>query len=424
MAAHIDELEVLCVDQIGLAQRGGAVDAHIRLMKPGATIPGGRIPLGEADVLIAADMVTAHGKSTLPLMDAAHTTGFLNSRLTPTAEFTLNTNTVFDPFAMTRKVKAAVKSLTSFDAAGLSRQYLGDAVYALMIMWGAAWQAGTLPLSRAAIEAAIKLNGAEVAANLRAFDIGRAYIAGRLGANAPEPEKAEEQPFDLEAFVAGRAADLTDYQNAAYAASYRALVEAARAAEAGLGSTRFTEAVARNAYKLMAYKDEYEVARLYCDPAFKRSLAEQFENADKISVFLAPPLFAEKDAHTGLPKKRKVGPWVFQAFAVLKAMKGLRGTAFDPFGHTAERKAERRLVADYRRLVQHIGGQLGAHNLDQAVALARLPEEIRGFGHIKMNNLEKAESKRAELLKAFETAQPTSAEWTLVTKTNRESVNV
>ena len=424
MAAHIDELEVLCVDQIGLAQRGGAVDAHIRLMKPGAMIPGGRIPLGEADVLIAADMVTAHGKSTLPLMDAGHTTGFLNSRLTPTAEFTLNTNTVFDQFAMTRKVKAAVRTLTSFDAAGLSRQYLGDAVYALMIMWGAAWQAGALPLSRAAIEAAIKLNGAEVAANLRAFNIGRAHVAGRLGAKALEPQAAEEKPFDLDAFIAARIADLTDYQNAAYAASYRALVDAARAAEAPLGSTTFTEAVARNGYKLMAYKDEYEVARLYCDPDFKRSLAEQFENPDKISIFLAPPLFAEKDAHTGLPKKRKFGPWIFQAFAVLKSLKGLRGTAFDIFGYTHERKVERRLVADYQRLIQHLNGQLGAHNLDQAVALAKLPEDIRGFGHIKLATLEKAEAKRADLLKQFESIQTTSTEWTLATKKNRETANV
>ncbi len=419
MAAHIDELEVLCVDQIGLAQRGGAVDAHIRLMKQGQMVPGGRIPLGEADVLIAADMVTAHGKSTLPLMDAGHTTGFLNSRLTPTAEFTLNTNTVFDQFAMTRKVKAAVKTLTSFDAAGLARQYLGDAVYALMIMWGAAWQAGTLPLSRAAIEAAIKLNGAEVSANLRAFNIGRAYIAGHL-----EPEISEEAPFDLAAFIDDRTADLTAYQNAAYADAYRALVDQARRGEAALGSTVFTEAVARNAYKLMAYKDEYEVARLYCDPEFKASLAAQFENSDKVSIFLAPPLFARKDAHTGLPKKQKFGPWVFKAFAVLKAMKGLRGTAFDVFGYTTERKAERRLVADYARLVTRLSAELGAHNVDAAIALATLPQDIKGFGHIKLANLKKAETRRAELLQAFESAQPlTSNEWTLSKKT-KESVNV
>ncbi len=424
MAAHIDELEVLCVDQIGLAQRGGAVDAHIRLMTQGRMIPGGRIPLGEADVLIAADMVTAHGKSTLPLMDAGHTTGFLNSRLTPTAEFTLNTNTVFDQFAMTRKVKAAVKTLNSFDAAGLSRQYLGDAVYALMIMWGAAWQAGALPLSRAAIEAAIKLNGAEVAANLRAFNIGRAYIAGRL-----EPEAKEETPFDLDAFIEARIADLTDYQNAGYAAQYRGLVDQARQAEAGLGSTRFTEAVARNAYKLMAYKDEYEVARLYCDPDFKRSLAAQFESPDKISIFLAPPLFSEKDPHTGLPKKRKFGPWIFKAFAMLKAMKGLRGTALDVFGYTTERRAERRLVADYSRLIERLSHELAAYNYDAAVALAVLPQDIRGFGHIKLANLDKAETKRAELLKAFDDAKPQdldsmSNQWTISESVKREPAHV
>ena len=419
MAAHIDELEVLCVDQIGLAQRGGAVDAHIRLMKQGSTVPGGRIPLGEADVLIAADMVTAHGKSTLPLMDADHTIGFLNSRLTPTAEFTMNTNTVFDQGSMTRKVKSAVKTLTLFDAAGYARQYLGDAVYALMIMWGAAWQAGTLPLSRESIERAIKLNGAEVSANLRAFNIGRAYVAGRLA-----PEKTEEAPFDLDAFVTAREADLVAYQDESYAARYRALVERARTAEAALNSTAFTEAVARNAYKLMAYKDEYEVARLYCDPDFKKSLAEQFENPDKISVFLAPPLFAKKDAHTGLPKKQKFGPWVFQAFAVLKGLKGLRGGALDVFGYTAERKLERRLAADYQTRIEHIAATLGRHNLDAATAIARQPEDIRGFGHIKLANADKAAARLPDLMAAFEAAQSDpSGQWTIATR-KKETVNV
>ncbi|MGZ3298222.1 MAG: DUF6537 domain-containing protein, partial [Asticcacaulis sp.] len=422
MAAHLDELEVLCVDQIGLAQRGGAVDAHIRLMRPGGMLPGGRIPLGEADVLIAADMVTAHGKSTLPLADPARTVGFLNSRLTPTAEFTLNTHTVFDRNGMVNRVKAAVKTLDAFDAAGLARRYQGDAVYALMIMLGAAWQAGTLPLSRAAIEGAITLNGAEIKANMAAFNLGRAYVAGRL-----EPARIEDKPFDLDAFVAGRIADLTDYQNAAYAARYSALVKAARVAEAPLRTTGFTEAVARNAYKLMAYKDEYEVARLYCDPAFKVSLAEQFEAPEKISVFLAPPLFAQKDAHTGLPRKRKFGPWIFKAFAVLKAARALRGTPFDPFGYTDERRMERRLIADYAQLVQRLSAELAGHNLDAAVALARWPEEVRGFGHIKMSHLAKAETILAERRKAYEiacAASETPGQWATEKTVKKEHVHV
>lgn len=396
MAAHLDEAEVLCVDQIGLAQRGGAVDAHVRLAKAGTTLPGGRIPLGEADLLIAADMVTAHGRSSLPLLSADRTRGLLDNRLTPTAEFTQDTETVFDTLSMTRKVKAAVKSLDAFDAAGLARKYLGDAVYALMIMWGAAWQSGLLPLSRQAIEAAITLNGAEVVANQRAFAIGRAYAAGRLGkAEAPAPV------FDLDAFVASRVADLTAYQDGAYAARYLHLVETVRVAEGQYGSLRLTEAVARGAYKLMAYKDEYEVARLYSDPAFKAALAEQFEDTKAIRVFLAPPLLGEKDAH-GHAKKRKFGPWVFQLFGVLKSLKGLRGTAFDIFGYTHERRGERRLVEDYFTLIGRVARELTPGNLDLAVTLAGLPQDIRGFGHIKAANMEKVALRQADLLARFE----------------------
>ncbi len=403
MAAHLDAVEVMCVDQIGLAQRGGAVDAHIRLARAGSALPGGRIPLGEADVLIAADMVTAHGKSSLPLVSKERTIGLLNSTLTPTAEFTQNTNTVFDVMSMTRKVRASVKSLETLDAAGLARQYLGDAVYALMIMLGAAWQSGLVPLSRAAVERAIELNGAEIKANQRAFSLGRAYVAGRLA------KKEEAAPaFDLDAFVTARVRDLTEYQDASYAAGYRALVETARKAEAATGSLRFTEAVARNAFKLKAYKDEYEVARLYMAPDFRKSLAEQFENPDKISVWLAPPLMGEKDAH-GNPKKRKFGPWVFKAFAVLKGLKGLRGTALDVFGYSAERRAERRLIVDYTALINHLGRELTPANLDLAVALARLPEDIRGFGHIKAANMQKAALRRAELLAQFTTSHNATA---------------
>ncbi len=398
MAAHLDAVEVMCVDQIGLAQRGGAVDAHVRLARAGAVVPGGRIPLGEADALIAADMVTAHGKSSLPLLDKARTRALLNSALTPTAEFTQNTETVFDVMSMTRKVRNAVLTLDTFDAAGLARQYLGDAVYALMIMLGAAWQSGLVPLSREAVERAIALNGAEVSANLRAFAIGRAHVAGRLAVKAEAPVA-----FDLDAFIAARSSDLIAYHDAAYAAGYRAVVDMARKAESGLASLRFTEAVARNAYKLMAYKDEYEVARLYTDPQFRASLAEQFEDPKKVSVFLAPPLLGEKDAQ-GNPKKRKFGPWIFTAFGFLSAMKGLRGTPLDIFGYSEERRAERRLIVDYTALVTHLSRELTPANLDLAVALAALPQDIRGFGHIKAANMQKAAVRRAELLAQFSAA--------------------
>ncbi len=395
MAAHIDEAEVVCVDQIGLAQRGGAVDAHIRMARQGHPLPGGRIPLGEADTLIAADMVTAHGKSSLPLLSKDRTVGWLNSTLTPTAEFTLDsTHTVFDVLSMTRRVKGAVETLSMIDAAGLARRFLGDAVYALMVMLGAAWQSGLVPLSRAAVEKAITLNGAEVKANLMAFSLGRAFVAGRL--DTPEKPENTDAPFDLDAFVTARISDLTDYQNAAYAQRYADLVDLARRADGVFG-----EAVARNAFKLMAYKDEYEVARLYMRPEFRQSLSEQFENPDKVSVFLAPPLLGEKDAQ-GNPKKRKFGPWIFKLFNVLQRFKALRGTAFDVFGYSEERRTERQLVADYFELIERLCAELTIEKRDIATALARLPEDIRGFGHVKAGNLAKAEAHRTELLAQFD----------------------
>ncbi len=217
--------------------------------------------------------------------------------------------------------------------------------------------------------------------------------------------------------------DLTAYQSAAYAKDYRSLVNQARSAEAPFGSTAFVEAVARYAYKLMAYKDEYEVARLYCDPDFRRSLAAQFENPDKISVFLAPPIFAEKDTQ-GMPKKRKFGPWIFQAFAVLKRMRGLRGTVFDIFGYSAERHTERQLAADYAALITRLSRELTSHNLAAAVALAVLPDEVRGFGHIKLTNLNKANAKRADLMAQFEAAIPLSTLATAKTQNTKDVIHV
>ena len=251
--------------------------------------------------------------------------------------------------------------------------------------------------SNVAIDPQISLQAAKT--NLTAFSLGRAFVAGRL--DAPEKPETADVPFDLDAFMAARVNDLTDYQNAAYAARYADLVGLARRAEAAIGGTAFAEAVARNAFKLMAYKDEYEVARLYMRPEFRQALAEQFENPDRISVFLAPPILGEKDAH-GHPKKRKFGPWVFKLFDVLQRFKGLRGTVFDLFGYTTERRTERKLVADYFELIARLSAELTPEKRDVATALARLPEDIRGFGHVKAENLTKVDAHRTELLQQFD----------------------
>ncbi|WKL58364.1 indolepyruvate ferredoxin oxidoreductase family protein [Asticcacaulis sp. ZE23SCel15] len=389
MAAHIDGLQVTAVDQQGLAQRGGGVDSHLRLSPQGAGANGPRIPLGQADVVIAADMVQAHAKSTLPLMNPDKTVVALNADLTSTADFTVDTRTRFDRNAMTRRVRLASKTLTEIKATGLARRYLGDAVYVNMILLGAVWQAGLIPLSRAAITQAIRLNGADVETNLRAFALGRAHAAGRVTEAAP-PSPA----FDLDAFVARRVADLTAYQNAAYAEDYLTLVDRARAT----GHAGFTEAVARNFYKLKAYKDEYEVARLHTDPQMTALRDAQFEGATKVSVWLAPPLLARKDPTTGVPKKMRFGPWIFSAFAVLKRFKALRGTPFDPFGATQERRLERQMIDDYRVLITRLCAVFTPAKADIYLALARLPEEVRGFGHIKLKSIQDMQSQRDALM--------------------------
>lgn len=396
MAAHIDGCEVSVADQTGLAQRGGGVDAHVRIVAQGQRLPAPRISAGEADVLLAADMVQATGKTALPLVSPDRTLSFVNSALTSTAAFTLNRDVVFDKGGLMGRLRKASKRCEPLDAGGVARRLLGDAVYGHMILLGAAWQAGAVPLSRQAIERAIDLNGAEKANNHKAFALGRALYLGRIA-----PPKADA-PFDVETFITRRMADLTAYQDAAYAARYAAVVEQARQA----GSPAFLEAVARNAYKLMAYKDEYEVARLYSDPAFRQRLDSQFDNTGNLAIYLAPPLLARKDPVTGEPRKMKFGGWIFTAFGVLKGLKGLRGSLFDPFGHTEERRMERRLRDDYLRMIPALVAKLSPQTLETIVALARLPEDIRGFGHVKAASVEAAEARKAALLKQIDAVKP------------------
>ncbi|MFT3998122.1 MAG: 2-oxoacid:acceptor oxidoreductase family protein, partial [Asticcacaulis sp.] len=415
MAAHIDGHEVSVADQTGLAQRGGGVDAHVRIVGRGERLPSPRIAAGEADVVLAADMVQATGKTALPLLSADRAVSFVNSALTSTAAFTLNRDLSFDRQGLMGRLRKASKRLEARDAGGVARRFLGDAVYGHMILLGAAWQAGTVPLSRFAIEEAIELNGAEKANNHKAFALGRALYLGRV--EAPE---AKPDVFDAEAFVARRIADLTAYQDAGYAAQYKALIDEVRAS----GSATLLEAVARHAFRLMAYKDEYEVARLYADPAFRQRLMAQFEDAGernpksgnrfsgsiarqyKLSVYLAPPLLARRDPATGEPRKMKFGPWAFRLFGVLKGFRGLRGTLFDPFGHTQERHMERRLRNDYVALIRRLLPLIDAHNIDLAVAIARLPEDVRGFGHVKAASVETYEARKAALIRDFEAARP------------------
>jgi indolepyruvate ferredoxin oxidoreductase len=281
---------------------------------------------------------------------------------------------------------------------------MGDAIATNPFMLGYAYQRGLLPVSGDALERAIELNGVAVAFNKRAFRWGRqAALDPAAVARAATPKPAPALPKTLDEIVAHRRAHLTEYQNAALADRYAALVERAREAERHRtpGMEGFALAVARNYAKLLATKDEYEVARLYTDGNFADRLAQQFEGDLKLKVHLAPPLWAQRDAATGQMQKRAYGAWVLPAFRILARLKGLRGTVLDPFSRSEERKEERRLIAEYETTAAELIAGLSPANHAAATALAALPDAIRGYGHVKAKSIAAAAVRRAALLEAF-----------------------
>jgi indolepyruvate ferredoxin oxidoreductase len=288
-------------------------------------------------------------------------------------------------------------------ATRLATALLGDAIATNLFMVGFAYQQGLLPVSAAAIEQAIVINRVAVAMNRSAFRWGRraALDLAAVDALAAPTQVAAPPSQSLDELIERRVALLTAYQDADYAARYRRLVDRVRAADAALGKSALSEAVARYHAKLMAYKDEYEVARLYTDGHFLAEVARRFEGQPKLVIHLAPPLLARRDPATGRLEKRPYGPWVLHAFRLLTRMKGLRGRWLDPFGHTAERRAERQLIVDYERVVEELLAGLSADNYGLAVEIARIPEQIRGYGHVKQRHLQAAKRREADLLAAL-----------------------
>jgi indolepyruvate ferredoxin oxidoreductase len=398
MAAHLQNRRVKIMDQIGLAQKGGGVYSHLRIATESTELYSPRIGAGQADLLLAADIVGAHGKAGLPLIGADRTALICDSQVTPTAEFIANNKVDFGAASMLGRLEGRARLTLQCPAQTIATGLLGDSLYGNMVMTGFAWQKGLIPLDRGAILRAIELNGASVDANKRAFALGReaAVDLAKLMAKVTPPPKLSQT---LDELVKIRERDLTDYQDGAYAARYRSLVEKVRAREqaASPGSELLTAAVARNLHKLMAIKDEYEVARLYSDGRFAKQLKEQFEGETKLAVHLAPPILARRDPDTGLPVKRTFGPWMLKVMALLAKGKRLRGTRFDIFGRTAERKAERALLADYEARIERLLPRLTASNLRLAADYAAVPDMMRGFGHVKSANIKKAEAKYAEL---------------------------
>ena len=404
MAGHIEGKGATALDVAGLSQKNGMVYSHLRFAKSPDDIKAVRIATGRADALLGCDMVTACDADNLSKLAPGKSRAAVNAHRTMTTDFTRDPDTAFPEDGFKAALTEATGGTIDFpDVTALALGLLGDAIGANMMLVGFAYQKGMLPVSAEAIEQALRLNGVAVDFNIAAFTWGRraafepALVAKQTGlTDAPET-------FDLDAFIARRIEDLSAYQNAAYAERYKGGIERIRAAEAAAvpGSTALTETAARALFKLMAYKDEYEVARLYTDGRFKKRLRQAFEDGGKISFHLAPPLMAERDPISGHLKKRTYGPWMLSAFKLMARLKGLRGTAFDPFGRTEERKMERHLITEYEAQLSDICANLTASNVTPATALAAYPLTIRGFGHVKEANVAKVKSQLPDLIDAF-----------------------
>ncbi|MBI1405773.1 MAG: indolepyruvate ferredoxin oxidoreductase family protein [Caulobacter sp.] len=409
MAAHVDGRSSSVVDMTGLAQKGGSVFSHVKIGEDEESIVGGRVPAASADVLIACDLLVAASPEALALFSKQKTVAFGNADFSPTADFVTNRDVRYDTAGMARRIKGATKDYQACPSQALSLHKLGDEIYANMIMLGFAWQKGVIPVSSRAIYRAIKLNGVDAEANLQAFEVGRKSAVDPEFRGLPEDQVATPETMPLEELIAHRVSELTAYQDAAYADRYLQQVRQTQAAEQALGGEEtLTRAVAVNLYKLMAYKDEYEVARLYTDGRFAKELAGTFKGG-KAKVWMSPPLIARKGPD-GKPQKIALGGWMLTTvMPVLAKMKGLRGGPLDIFGKTEERRIERRLIADYEAGLQRLLAALSARRLPLAARIAAVPQDIRGYGYIKEASIVVAEKELSALWAQWEAGEKAAA---------------
>ncbi len=388
-AAQIDGLGAGMMEMAGLAQKGGAVHIHCRIAKSPDDISAIRVATGEAHALIGGDLVVSAGAKTLGLTRTGLTGAVVNSHEIITGDFTRDTEFKLPTDRLELQLQARLKDgLSLFDASDLSKVLLGDSIFSNMMVFGAAWQRGFIPVSYEALQEAITLNGAAVERNLRAFEIGRWAVLNPSEVAGYITSTVENKPLSLNEVIDFRANALIDYQDVKLAERYRSFV-------ARFDDERLKEAVAKGYHKLLAYKDEYEVARLLLSTQEKAEAA--FDGAFTMSYHMAPPLLS-KMGHDGRPQKRQFGPGMKRWLKVLSRMKGLRGGAFDLFGKTAERKMERRLIAQYEQDMGEVLISLSAQTLETAIALAELPLSIKGFGPVKAANEAKAAKTREALL--------------------------
>jgi indolepyruvate ferredoxin oxidoreductase len=401
MAAHIDGRPVRSMDQLGLAQKGGGVQAQLRIGAEGAppeTLAGPRIGAGQADLLIAADAIGAHGPAVRPLLSRDRTAAVVNADVAATAGFLLGASRA-DAGAILDNLRAVSRDLTALPAAHRVEETLGDAIFLNVFLLGTAFQRGLLPISRIAIERALELNGTAVERNKQAFALGRAA--------ALEAPAAPPAPETLEALVARRMADLTAYQSAAYARDYADYVARIRATP-GVDES-LARAVAVQLHRLMAYKDEYEVARLQADAGWQASLDRHFTGTRRKVLHLAPPMLSRTDPDTGRPVKRAFGPWMLHAMSLLRHGKVLRGTALDPFGHTEERRTERALIREFRDGLDALLPRLDASTHATIQEWVEAWAGIRGFGPIKAANIAKTRPRLAAIAARLDLPAPVPA---------------
>lgn len=422
-AAHLEGKGVTVLDMAGLAQKGGAVLSHVQIASRQEDLHATRIPTAKANLIIGCDALVSVSKEALSKARRGMTKAAINSSPTPTADSLSDPSWEFPKTQTQAELVAQIGDDCAFiDANALALTVVGDSIFSNPLLMGFAWQKGWIPLSLASLRQAIELNGVAISKNHLAFEWGR-YIAehgtsdvGSTAKVTPVSSITVQLPESVDGLIASREVLLTAYQNGAYARRYRTLVENVRAAEKRLdNATKFplTKAVARNLAKVMTYKDEYEVARLYVDPAFGEKLGSQFEGKTgkdyRLTFHLAPPIFGRRDAQGRLVKMR-FGPWVLPVFRVLARLKFLRGTPFDIFGRSHERITERSLMTDYIAMLDVFCKTLTPEKLGLAIKLAMLPADIRGFGHVKKRFIQAAQVKRHTLFLAYSSADEEARE--------------
>src|SRR6266478_3683453 len=415
-SAHLEGKCATVLDMSGLAQKFGPVMSHVRIAPSPEELHSVRVGTGAADLVLGCDLVVTSGSEALSKMNDKRTKVLVNATVSPTADFVKNPDWQLRGTDLQADIvdAAGAKNVDFVPAGKLATALMGDAIATNMFMLGYAFQQGRIPLAEESLARAIELNGVAVEFNRKAFLWGRRAATDlarveRLATPAEIIPISQAFSRSLDELIARRVEFLTGYQGRAYAERYRKLVERARSVEAHkTGGTALTESVARYYSKLMAYKDEYEVARLYSDPGFARRIEGMFEGGYRLKFHLAPPIFNKPDPRTGEARKSEFGPWMMAAFRILAKLKGLRGTPFDVFGMSEERKAERRLIGEYEATVAELLEHLDGENQKLAVEIASVPEHIRGFGHVKRRHLDEAKKKEAALLAAFRASRPSA----------------